>query len=252
MKERIKILVVDDDRRMVKTICDILTIKKYEAIAAYSGEEALEKVSSEAPDCVLMDLKMPGIDGVETLARIRVISPGLPVVLMSAYASEEKTEEAKQQGAYAVLAKPIDIQQVLSFLSILRKEESILIVDDDPTFCKTLRDILQTRGYRVETETEAEKVLEHMEQDYKLLVILDLKLGNDNGVDVLMNIRQRYPTKPVVMVTGYREGMTSSIENGIRIGAHTCLYKPFATEELIEVIEDISKRKLKAVLGESF
>lgn len=252
MNEKMKVLVVDDDQRMVKTICDILKVKGFDTVPAFSGEEAVEKAGSEAPDCVLMDLKMPGIDGVEALTMIKAASPGLPVVLMSAYASDERTEEARKQGAYGVLAKPVDIQQVLSFLSLLRKEESILIVDDDPEFSKTLRDILNARGYRVETEPDAEKVLEHMEKEYKLLVVLDLKLGTADGVEVLKEIRAQYPTKPVVMVTGYKEEMAASIESGLSIGAHACLYKPFATEELVKIIENVSKRKLRAFLGESF
>ncbi len=244
--------MVDDDRRMVKTICDILMVKGYDSVKAYSGEEAVEKVASEAPDCVLMDIKMPGIDGVEALTMIKGASPELPVVLMSAYASYEKTEEAKRQGAYGVLAKPVDIQQILSFLAILRKEESILVVDDDPVFCKTLKDILQARGYQVKTETEAGRVLEHMEQNYKLLVILDVKLCTVDRDNILKEIRARYPTKPVVVVAEYKKGMSASIEDGLQIGAHICLYKPFAEEELLRVVKDVSKMKLRAILDKSF
>lgn len=250
MEEKIKVLVVDDDRRMVKTICDILKVKGYEALQAYTGEEAIEKVKSEIPDCVLMDIKMPGINGVEALKMIKDVSPGLPVLLMSAYATEELIKEGKQQGAYTVLTKPIDIQMVLLFLSLLRKEESILVVDDDPAFCKTLMDILHSRGYRVETEADPEKVLGHMEQDYKLVVILDLKLGNANGLDVMKAIRAKYPSKPVVLVTGYREEMADSIRKGLEIGAYTCLYKPFEMEELFRFIKEISHKKIKAIFGE--
>ena len=252
MKGKLKVLVVDDDRRMVKTICDILTVKGYEPVPAYSGECAVEKAGSEEPDCVLMDLKMPGIDGVEALTMIRRASPMLPVILMSAYATDEKAEEAKRQGAYGILAKPVDIQQVLSFLTIISKEESILIVDDDPVFCRTLTAVLKARGYRVETETEAGKVLGRLEKEYKLLVVLDVKLGSADGVELLREIRAQYPTKPVVMVTGYQEGMSRSADNGLRIGAYACLYKPFEAEELVQVIEDVGKIKLRAVLGESF
>lgn len=250
MKENIKVLVVDDDRRMVKTICDILKVKGYEALQAYTGEDAVGKVKSEIPDCVLMDIKMPGINGVEALKMIKDISPNLPVLLMSAYATEELIKEGKQQGAYTVLTKPIDIQMVLLFLSLLRKEESILVVDDDPAFCKTLKDILHSRGYRVETEADPEKVLGHMEQNYKLVVILDLKLGNTNGLDVLKAIRAKYPSKPVILATGYREEMADSIRKGLEIGAYTCLYKPFEMEELFRFIKEISHKKIKAIFGE--
>ena len=243
-----KILVVDDDLRIVKTTCDILRIKSHESIAAYSGEEGVEKVKSDQPDCVLMDIKMPGLSGVEAMKRMQEIVPKLPVVLVSAYATDELMAEAKRAGAYAVLSKPLNFPMILSFLSLLRKEESILVVDDDPIFCKTLKDVMTLRGFRVETESEPQKVLGHLEKDYKLAIVLDLKLGTVNGTDVLKEVRAKYPTKPVVLVTGYRREMGDSIEKGRRIGAYTCLYKPLEMDDLFQVIEDIRIKKLQNLL----
>lgn len=252
MGGKLTVLVVDDDRGMVKTLCDILKVKGYEAEPAYTGEEALEKIRSEKPDCVLMDIRMPGISGVEAMEMIRTQAPDLPVVLMSAYPTDEQTMEAKRHGAYSVLTKPIDLQLVLSFLSLLRKEESILIVDDDPIFCRTLKDIMEARGYRVETEIDPGLVMGHMERNYKLAVILDLKLGKTDGLDILKDIRARYPSKPVVLVTGYGMDMADSIEKGFEIGAYTCLYKPFETDAMIGIVEEISRKKLRSLLGEPF
>jgi DNA-binding NtrC family response regulator len=246
-----KILVVDDDRRIVKTTCDILKIKGHEAIAAYTGEEGVDMVKRERPDCVLMDIKMPGISGVDAMKQMRSVIPDLPIVLVSAYATEDTVTEAERAGAYAVMSKPLDFQVILSFLSLLRKEESILVVDDDPGFCKTLKDILTLRGYRVETESEPKKVLDHLEKDYKLAVVLDLKLGAADGTDVLKEVRAKYPTKPVVLVTGYREEMANSIEKARRIGAYTCLYKPLEVEALLQMIEDIRLKKLQNLLASS-
>lgn len=243
-----KILVVDDDLRIVKTTCDILKIKGYEPIAAYSGEEGVEKVKSDQPACVLMDIKMSGISGVEAMKRMQEIVPELPVVLVSAYATDELMAEAKRAGAYAVLSKPLNFPMILSFLSLLRKEEFILVVDDDPNFCKTLQDFLTLRGFRVETESEPQKVLGHLDKDYKLAIVLDLKLGAVNGTEVLNEVRAKYPAKPVVLVTGYRQKMADSIEKGHRIGAYTCLYKPLEMDDLFQVIEDIRIKKLQNLL----
>jgi two-component system response regulator HydG len=243
-----KILVVDDDRRIVKTTCDILKVKGHEAIAAYTGGEGVEALRREQPDCVLMDIKMPGISGVEAMKQMRAIVPDLPVVLVTAYATEDAIAEAERAGAYAVMSKPLDFQVVLSFLALLRKEESILVVDGDPLFCKTLKDILTLRGYRVETETEPEKVMDHLEGDDKLAVVLDLKLGAVNGTDVLKEVRAKYPNKPVVLVTGYRDEMAGSIDKARKIGAYTCLYKPLETDALFRLIEEIRLKKLQNLL----
>jgi two-component system, NtrC family, response regulator HydG len=244
----VTVLVVDDDRRMVKTLCDILKIKGHGTLEAYSGEEALEQLKREKPDCVLMDIKMQGISGIEVLKRMQEAHIELPVVMMSANAADEQVAEAKRLGAYTVLAKPIDLQSILMFLSLLKKEESILVVDDDPMFAKTLRDILQANGYRVETEFDSSKVLGPMEHNDQLIVVLDLKLGTANGLDVLKEIRSRYMTKPVVLVTGYGSEMTASIVQGMEIGAYTCLYKPFEADVLLRLIEEVSLLKLQSVL----
>ena len=247
-----KILVVDDDRRIVRTTCDILKIKGYEPIGAYSGEEGVKKIGSDPPDCVLMDLKMTGIDGIKAMIQMKQIVPALPVVLVSAYANNETREEALCAGAYAVLSKPLNFPIILSFLSLLRKEESILIVDDDPNFSRTLKDILSLRGFKVQTESEPRNVLEDLEKDYKLAIVLDLRLGAVNGVDVLKDIHAKYPGKPVVLMTGYRQEMSDSIEKGRQIGAYTCLYKPFESDELFRVLDEIRIGKLQKVLAAAY
>ncbi len=244
-----RILVVDDDHRIVKTTCDILKIKGYEPIAAYSGEEGVEKVRSDAPDCVLMDIKMAGISGVEALKRMKEIVPLLPIILVSAYATDNLMEEAKRAGAYAILSKPLNFPMIFSFLTLLRKEESILVVDDDPEFCKTLRDILTLRGFQVETETEPQRVMGHLEKNYELaVVLLDLKLGTVSGVDVMKEIQAKYPGKPVLLMTGYCHELSASIVDARKSGAYTCLYKPFEMDDLFHVIEEIRIKKLQNLL----
>ncbi|TWO80242.1 response regulator [Denitratisoma oestradiolicum] len=243
-----KILVVDDDRQIVKTTCDILRVKGHETIPAYSGEEGVAMLGSDRPDCVLMDIKMPGISGVEALKRMKEIAPALPVILVSAYATEDLLEEARQAGTYAILSKPLNIQMVLSFLDLLHQKENILIVDDDPNFCKTLKDILSMQGFRVETVTQAQEVMRGLENDRKLVVLLDLKLGEASGVDVLKQIRLRYPSMPVVMVTGYHQEMGDAIADGLQSGAYACLQKPLEIDALLRVIEEIRLSWLRNAL----
>ena len=247
-----KILVVDDDRRMVRTICDILRVKGYDPHPAYGGEEAVALVGGERFDCVMMDIKMPGINGVEALKMIKGAAPDLPVVLMSAYASEKQVEEAGRYGVFALLTKPINVQMVLSFLAALRKEKSILIVDDDPTFCRTLKEILQARGYQVDTESDPDLTIGHLEEKYQLLVVLDVELARPDGADVFGEIRGKYPTKPVVLVAGCQGETLADLEKGMRIGAYTCLCKPLEIEKLVGIIEEIRRCKLRELLGGPF
>ena len=250
MTDQLRILIVDDDRRMAKTLKDILKVKGYEAEAAHSGPEALEKVEKDYFDCVLSDIKMPELSGVELYGAIKERQPDLPVVLMTAYSHDKLVNEGLKEGAIAVLSKPLDIDALLSFFSALRKDRSIVIVDDDPRFCKTLGDILQSRGFTVTQVTDPKSVLETLKRDFQV-VFLDMKLNSMDGLEVLKGIREHHPHLPVILVTGYRDEMAQAIEAALKIGAYTCLYKPFQVEELLQLLTEIHHQELAHVLGRS-
>jgi len=248
VSDEARILVVDDDRSMANTLSDILNVKGYRADAVYSGAEALERVEEQTYHCVLTDIKMPRINGAELYGMINEIRPELPVVFMTAYAAEHLVRNALEEGAIACLAKPLDINLLIHFFSSLKKERSVVIVDDDPAFSSTLRDILRARGFSVFEIGEPTEVIEALTADIQV-VLLDLNLDGVNGVDVLKNIRSQAPDLPVVLVTGYREEMTQAIEDGLRISAYTCLYKPFEIEELLQVLTEVRHQEMGRMLG---
>jgi len=125
MSDELRMLVVDDQHSMGKTLVDVLSIKGYEAEIALSGAEALEKIKESEFDCVISDIKMPGMNGVELHRSIKSIQPDLPVVLMTAYSSDSLVEQGLSEGAIAVLGKPLDIALLLKSLSLLCKERSV-------------------------------------------------------------------------------------------------------------------------------
>ena len=248
-ESKLHILVVDDDRRMAKTLVNIFQVKGYEVEAVYSGSEALEKVAEGRFDCVLTDIKMPEMSGVELYRAIKARQPDLPVVLMTAYSTDRLVNEGLEEGAVAVLTKPLDINTLLSFFSSLGQERSIVIVDDDPQFAKTLGDILRARSFAVTQVTDPHDVVQRVRPNGQT-VLLDMKLDDIGGLEVLKEIRARYPLLPVVMVTGYRAEMGPAIEAALKIGAYTCLYKPFQIEGLLQVVTEIRRQELRWALGQ--
>lgn len=247
MDDRLNILVVDDDHSMAKTLTDILRVKGYAAEAAHSGTEALEKVAEVSFDCVLSDIKMPGINGVELYRAIKARRPHLPVVFMTAYSSDNLVREGLEDGAIAVLTKPLDIGLLLSFCSFLRKERSVVIVDDDPGFARTLGDILRLRGFAVTQITDPHGVMEGLGES-EGIVLLDMKLNGFSGLEILQRIRERHPQLPVILVTGYRVEMASAIETALEVGAYACLYKPLEMDKLLELLTQVQRQKLASML----
>jgi DNA-binding NtrC family response regulator len=249
MKSTLRILVVDDDAGMVKTLVDILKVKGYEAEAAFSAPEALAKLAASHFDCVLSDVKMPQVNGVELYRAIKDRQPDLPLVLMTAYSTDDLVREGLAEGAITCLTKPLDINALLHFFASLRRERSVVIVDDDAQFCRTLGDILQVRGFVVVLVTDHRKVMEAIVPDGRV-VLLDMKLNNVSGLEILREIRKRYPHLPVILVTGYREEMAAAIEAALEIKAYTCLYKPLQIEKLLQVLTQVHNRELSRVLGQ--
>jgi DNA-binding NtrC family response regulator len=110
------VLVVDDDAGMVDTLADILSANGHQVGLAYSGPSALDMVKSARYDVALMDIQMPGLNGVEVLKRMRDVAPEVAVIMMTAFTRHELIEEAKRAAA-AVLSKPLDIERVLGLIA---------------------------------------------------------------------------------------------------------------------------------------
>ncbi len=112
-----RVLVVDDERTIRHILAVLLGEQGYEVAEAESGEEALAVQPSFQPALVLLDLSLPGIDGLETLRRLRALDPGLDCVIMTAYGSIRSAVEAMKAGALNYLTKPFDNEELLLVLS---------------------------------------------------------------------------------------------------------------------------------------
>jgi DNA-binding response OmpR family regulator len=104
-----KILVVDDDPAICSLIRDFLVKKDYNVVTASSGEEALEKLTKEKPVLILLDVNLPGMDGIVTLKRIREIDSNVGTIMITGVKNQETFKEAQRLGAYEYIVKPFDL-----------------------------------------------------------------------------------------------------------------------------------------------
>lgn len=107
----IRILLVDDEPDYAETMTFYLKAKGYLVATAENGEEALSLLATGIPEVVFLDVMMPGMDGIETLRRIRQTQPNLPVIMVTAYSSEENMREAQRLGAVGFFPKGGDFSQ---------------------------------------------------------------------------------------------------------------------------------------------
>jgi two-component system nitrogen regulation response regulator NtrX len=107
------VLIVDDEITIIESLSGILSDDGFEVIHAFNGYEALKKIETESPDIVLLDIWMPGMDGIETLREIKQKFPNIPVVMITGHGSIESAVEATKSGAYDFLEKPLSIDKVM-------------------------------------------------------------------------------------------------------------------------------------------
>ncbi|MGO9567444.1 MAG: response regulator [Desulfomonilaceae bacterium] len=122
MKE-FKVLMVDDEEDFVKTLAERMQMRDLDSDVALSGEAALQIVEDQVPDVMVLDLKMPGIDGMEVLRRVRKAYPQVQVVILTGHGSEKDEAEARRLGAFAYLQKPVDIEKLIITLKNAYKKK---------------------------------------------------------------------------------------------------------------------------------
>ena len=111
-----KILVVDDDKDMCHIISSILKEEGYKVDKAYDGEQAIKKIKAKDYNLMILDYKMPDIDGISVLKEVSQIAPSLKVIMISAYGSHSVRSMTKKLGAYRFLDKPFDLNRLIKIV----------------------------------------------------------------------------------------------------------------------------------------
>lgn len=122
MNFKAKMLIVDDNKLLCHNLKDILELKGYEVVCVYDGPQAIEAVKKDNFAIVLMDVKMPGMSGVDTLKILRQIDPNLTVILITAFADATFYKESLRNGDFEIIQKPIYIDKLLVVLENICKK----------------------------------------------------------------------------------------------------------------------------------
>ena len=126
-----KILVIDDERSIHNSMKDILQYEGYEVVLAENGMEGLVSVKSEKPDIVFCDIKMPKMEGIEVLERIKEFSADTPVIMISGHGTIDTAIEAIRKGAYDFIEKPLDLNRIL--ITIKNATDKHLLIHETKT-----------------------------------------------------------------------------------------------------------------------
>jgi DNA-binding NtrC family response regulator len=114
--DRPRVLFVDDEEELVSAVLERLDIRDIDACGAGSGVEALQKLNQQPFDVAILDVRMPGLGGLDTLRRVKHEHPEVAVILMSGHGATEAVDRGLRLGAYAYLQKPVDIDDLVDLI----------------------------------------------------------------------------------------------------------------------------------------
>lgn len=232
-----RVLVVDDDREMVRTLCDILRLHGWDVQGLFSGEDAVAAVRDHAFSFVLMDVRMGGVNGVDALRAMKAVRPSVRVVLMTAYSAADLVAQAERGGALRVLAKPVAPASVLEMLATMRESaRSVLVVDDEPAFLHTLANVLRQHDYTVFEATSIESAIEQLERVAPGAVVLDLILDGMQDEESVVAIKRVSPAVALILYSGHGAALDVVSRRLEPRGICGTLHKPFPPEALLELL----------------
>jgi len=236
-----RILIVDDEQDTCANLSDILTDLGYQVDTANDGFAALELVKKHPYDVALLDLRMPGMDGLELYRRMREVSAETVAIVVTAYASSDTAKSVLATGAWKILSKPVNIGSLLNLVSQALDTPLVLVVDDDHDLCENLWEILRERGYRVCIAHDLPEAEKKLSEHRFHVVLIDMRLPTGTGQDLLRTLRNVDPEARAILITGYRSEMEAKVQTAMDAGANAVCYKPFDVAKLLSTVEALSQ-----------
>lgn len=228
-----KILLVDDDPHIREIFYVLFSRRGYKVFAAASAREGIELINQADPDLVLMDIKMPQMDGIQALKKIRETDTAVKVIMLTAINEMDVEMDARMSGASGFLRKDLSLDIIAEVVDeILKKgpdpdkddKSKILIVDDEPRIREVLVRFLTKEGFQTITAASGQEALDKVVEEKPIVVLCDIKMPGMDGMAVLKKIREINDRLSVIMITAV--GDEDIARQVMELGAYDCIVKP--------------------------
>ncbi len=242
-----RILIADDQENMRLTLADILTDEGHQVEVVASGEHAVERCTKTQFDVILMDVRMDGIDGVEAMRQLQQRQDGARVILMTAFSTDELKRLALDEGAVAILPKPLDIEHVLKLVGEV-KDMTVLIVENDAEAAGAMEKGLKQRGYWVRTVHTPQEALALADQVHFEILFIDVALPTMNGLDLYVALRRATPSSTAIMMCRPRPDDQQLAREAVQRTAYTIVSKPIDVLHVLELLERVTGQRASGSL----
>jgi len=250
--DKIDLLLVDDEVEFLDATARALGRRGFVVRTAENGRRALELLLDQAFDAIVLDVKMPGPDGVEVFHRVKSRHPELPVIMLTGHGTVQQAFETSREGVYEYLSKPCDMDKLAAVVhrAVARRGRGedegddartselirVLMVDHELDFLQAVAPALQRRGMRVIVAFNTAEAIEEAERQPFDVAVIDIGLPGANGAELLRRIAGVRPLTQMIVLSG-RPSMDKLAEaQEARVFAF--LVKPQGVEALARKIRE--------------
>jgi DNA-binding NtrC family response regulator len=258
-EKTIRLLMVDDEEDFLAATVKALARRGIDVKPVTNGKEALTQAKYGGFDVVLLDIKMPEMDGEELFQRLQSQEPDLPAIILTGHGTVSQAFRTSKEGVIDYIAKPCDMDDLAERIreaahkgtaraeeiQVLGNKTSVLMVDDETELLESLQTVLERRDMIVTTAENGKRALELLSEVYIDVVVLDIKMPGLDGLEVLQRIKREKPDVEVLLLTGHPTVDTAL--QGVKMGAAEYLTKPPDVEKLTKLIHEARERRREAV-----
>jgi FixJ family two-component response regulator len=234
------ISVVDDDESTRQSTALLIESFGFQAAAFDSAESLLKSSQLHETSCLIIDVRMPGMNGLQLQSRLAAAGYKIPIIFITAYDDRESRRRAMQAGAVAFVPKPFTdgllLQAIRSALPVQSRARTNLIslVDDDGSIRRTTTLLVQSFGFQAAAFESAEHFLQSGQLHETSCLIVDVQMPGMNGLQLQRHLAASGYKIPVIFITAYDN--KESRQLAMEAGAVAFLSKPFNDELLLETI----------------
>ena len=237
------ISVIDDDESVRRTTTRLIESFGFRAAAFESAENFLGSGHLNDTSCLIVDVQMPGMNGLQLQSQLAAAGCSIPVIFITAHDDKESRRRAMQAGAVAFLAKPFNDEELLQIIhsalhefsrELTRAESLISLVDDDESIRRTTTRLIDSFGFRTAAFESAEMFLTSGRLHDTSCLIVDVRMPGMDGLQLQSQLAAAGCRIPIIFITAYDD--KESRRRALQAGAVAFLGKPFSDEQLLQWI----------------
>ena len=254
-----RILIVDDERVFCELLKTLLESHGHEIFTAYNGKEAIKQFKQNRPQFTMLDLRMPEMDGIETLRQIRAIDQKAAVMILTAWGTDEMEQQARQLGVNDFLSKALSLETIVGSMARGLKQpgqapatftspaeektaqpgipetDSIYLLEGKAALRDSFVRFLGQHGITVQPVKDGPAVFSMLEKERPQLLILDMEMPDLKGIAVLRALRMKNYNGGVIMMTSLQD--KNLLKEAPTLGAVDILGKPVDPDRLMLAIQ---------------